>query len=187
MNWIIISSTVRRSMIAALTVTVASLSLAGCGANSDSGSSQDQITSAYSALATNSAAFYTAVADNPNPAPAPLTTVEELQRNVDYTFTDDVEIASYTPNEGICFTGPRDTFLTISSNDTPQDGLKRIFGTGECSMTDGDIVIIDTRDPSSPVVDKFVKGEDLAAQVAGLSDFTDYLDYAQKLSTAGTN
>ncbi|MFN8190607.1 MAG: hypothetical protein U0R78_09215 [Nocardioidaceae bacterium] len=180
----------RRSVIAAVTVTVASLSLAGCDTNSAAGTSQDQITTAYSALAKNSAAFYAAVADNPNPVPTPPTTVEELQRNVDYIFTDGVEIASYTRNDGVCFSGPHDTFLAITGTDTPEDGIKRIFGTGECSRTDGDIVIIDnidTHDPSSPVVDKFVKGEDLAADVTGLSDFTDYLERAQKLSAPATN
>ncbi len=209
MNWLIISPAqprrsqtkpataapagmrnMRRSVIAAVTVTVASLSLAGCDTNSDAGAGQDQITNAYSALAKNSAAFYAAVADNPNPLPTPPTTAEEVQRNVDYVFTDGVEIASYTRDDGICFFGPHDTFLAITGIDAPEDGIKRIFGTGGCSLTDGDIVIIDdidTHDPSSPVVDQFVKGEDLAADVEGLSDFTDFLEQAQKLSAPAAN
>ena len=57
------------------------------------------------------------------------------------------------------------------------------FGIGLVTFHAGFI----PHDPSSPVVDQFVKGEDLAADVEGLSDFTDFLEQAQKLSAPAAN
>ena len=136
---------------------------------------------AYNLLAQDTNRFFAAAeaVEETNPDAHPKT-VEDLLALVDYTFADGVALSVYedNDNEHVCFTGPEETFLSLSESEGGD--LRRIFGTGECAYDDGDVVLEIIFKPGANlrVEERVLEGKDIAEQIPALDGFVDVLNEA---------
>ena len=171
------------------TVTATTPTISASGTSSTSASPTQAAASpgtsstvqAYNLLAQDTNRFFAAAeaVEETNPDAHPKT-VEDLLALVDYTFADGVALSVYedNDNEHVCFTGPEETFLSLSESEGGD--LRRILGTGECAYDDGDVVLEITFKPGANlrVEERVLEGKDMAEQVPALDGFVDVLNEA---------
>jgi hypothetical protein len=204
---------VRRAAIA--TLTLFAIALTGCGTQTSTTTQPNQLTpkpsesaeptvpttlGAYNILAEDVNGFFAAATDaeRRTPQKAPVS-AEDLLAVVGYEFGDGVALAVYDdPQERICFTGPENTYLTLSE---PEDSLQRTLGTGECNYDDGAVVlevVFPDDMPGALVSERVIKGEDVARGIPALAEFADIVNASMRddlpnpaedpdAPTAGTN
>ena len=191
-----------RLILAAVTVALPMAALTGCGTETGAGTvttatanssptapasaspsvatrspAASSTVQAYNLLAQDTNRFFAAVeaAEESNPDADPQS-AEELLALVDYTFADGVTLSAYD-EEHLCFTGPEETYLSLSEH---KDDMRRIFGTGECAYDDGDVVLEITFKPGASlrVEERVLEGKDIAEQIPALDGFADVLNEA---------
>lgn len=174
------------------TLTLFALALTGCGSRTSATTQPNQLTPkpnesaepvsstvrAYDILAEDVNGFFAAAteAESRTPQKAPAS-AEDLLALVDYEFGDGVALAVYDDaHERICFTGPKNTYLTLSE---PEESLQRTLGTGACNYDDGAVVLevaFPDDMPGAPVSERVIKGEDVAKGIPALVEFADILN-----------
>jgi hypothetical protein len=135
-------------------LSLSALTLAGCGSETAATGSATPEPSArvaaYAALAEDFTGFFvkSVTVDAAGDLGSPQT-VDDVLAKVDYTFRDGVTLAEYDPKHNrLCFTGPEDTYLTMTADD--EGAMRRTLGTGDCDYEDGEVVLAQDTDSSTP-------------------------------------
>ena len=179
-----------RLLLAAVTSALSIAALTGCGDDVGTGTvtpatatspGTSSTLQAYDLLAGEVTRFVAAAdaAEQSSPDVDPQTP-EELLALIDYTFADGVTLSVYEDkhNGHVCFTGPEETFLSLSESESGD--LRQILGTGECAYDDGDVVLELVLKPGARVhvEPRVIKGKDIAEQIPALDGFVDQLNEA---------
>ena len=98
----------------------------------------------------------------------------EVLELVDYDLADGVELAAWD-DDGICFTGPGDTWWSFG--EAGQTFLRLRLGTGECAGPAPDVVVdIGPGKDVSHLRTRVRAGADIAAQLPELDDFVELMN-----------